>query len=167
MRRLPIAGGSILIGDEVIEINTSINESFRHFWEHNRIGVVALTVGFAFIVVTAIRGSLLSRVLLLLMLLSLVAYFGIAIGVNKIFRPEVTLDTTIPRDAIELVVYNKGGKIRRPEFAFIYVIDEEQKGRNVFLLPRWMGEDAPLERILPVFEEEGMDTKPVEEVGTS
>ena len=167
MRQLPIAGGSILIGDDEVEIDTSIGRSFLNFWKHNKIGVMVLTLGLVFIVATAVRGSTFSRILVLLIPASLIAYFGVALAINKIYRPNITTDTIIPRSAIKAVVYKKGSKVQRPTFAFIYMVDEEQKGRNVFLLPEWMGEDAPLERILPVLEEEGIETKSVEEVDAS
>jgi len=156
-----------MISDDVIEIDTSISSTVGHIWSHSKIVSLALIFGLVYLVATAISGSSFSRLLVVFGVIALVGWFSLAVFIQKFFRDNVTTDNTIPRDAIELIAYKEGGLVRQPNLTVIYTEDGEQMGRNIFLLPGWLGENAPLKRILPLLEEEGLDTKPVEEVNAS
>lgn len=164
MRRLPISGGCLTISDEIIEIDKSVGSTIGHIWNHSKIMSLVLILGALYLVATAILGSSFSRLLVIVGVVVLVGYFSLAFFIHKFFRDNVTTDKIIPRDAVEMIVYKEGGWIRQPNLAIIYTEDGERMGRNVFLLPSWLGEDAPLERILPAVEEENIDTKSVNEV---
>ena len=164
MRRLPISGGCLTISDETIEIDKSLGGTVGHIWNHSKIVSMILILGVVYLVASAILGSSFSRLLVILGVVVLVGYFSLAFVIHKFFKDNVTTDKTIPRNAVEMIVYKEGGWIRQPNLAIIYIEDGKRMGRNVFLLPSWLGEDAPLERILPAIEEENIDTKPANEV---
>ena len=168
MKRLAVAGGHVLITEDTVEADISVPKAVWRFYQESKLLSVVLLLGLVALSVGAMLGYPPGiRIIISLGAAALVGWMIIAFIINKVFRPHVTVDKTIPRDAIKSIVYKEGGMIRRPSFAIVYLKDGEQKARDVFLLPSLLGDDAPLERVLPAFEEAGIETKSVDEIDTS
>jgi hypothetical protein len=168
MKRLAVAGGHVLITEDAVKADISVSKAAWRFYQESKLLSVVLLLGLVALSLAAVFGYPPgARIIVLLGAAALVGWMILAFVINKIFRPHVTADGTIPRDAIKLIVYKEGGMIRRPSFAIVYLKDGEQKARDVFLFPSLFGNDAPLERVLPAFEEAGIETKPVDEIDTS
>lgn len=163
MERLPVAGGYVTITDETVETDISVFKAFYRLFEESKIGFGILAVAIVLSLLIAIFDPSF-RVPLALATLILIAYVLLALLVNKVFRPNSTTEEVISREAIQLIAYKKQEKFRRSSFAIVYNEDGERKARNVFLTPDLMADDEPLGRILPVFEEAGIKTRPVDEV---
>ena len=165
MHRLPVVGGYVEITDDVVEADISVPKAFYRFYEQTKIESGALTLAVVALALAAVfeypPGS---RVIVAFGVIVLAGYLLLAFLVNEVFRPYITTERMIPRDAIKLIAYKEGGKLRRPSFAIVYTENGDQKARNVFLFPELIGKDDPLDRVLPPFQEAGIETKPVSEV---
>jgi hypothetical protein len=165
MKRTPVAGGHLIITDEVVEADVSVAKSIQRIYHQSKLLSGGLIVA---VIAVAIAGIVEyppgSRRIIAGGILLLMGYIVLGYAINKIFRPHVSSETTIPREMIELIAYKEGGTIRRPSIAIVYQTDGTRKATNVFLSPGLLAEDAPLDRVLSVFEAAGIETKSVEEM---
>lgn len=165
MERLPVAGGHVVIKDRVVETDLSIINAMQRLHQQSRVISWGLILSVAFLALAAVVGYPPGiRVIVLVGILILVAYVIAAFSINKFLRPQISREKTIPRDAIKIVVYDEGGTIRRPNFSIVYEKDGEKKIRSILLSPRFLGGDAPLERVLRRFEEAGIETTSADEL---
>ncbi|WP_273836787.1 hypothetical protein [Halococcus sp. PRR34] len=167
MERLPVAGGHLVITDESIHIDKSFRKAVKRCYQQSKIITGAWIVAVVIGGLGVILNDPIIRPGIVLGAVGLALWFGIGFVINNVFRPHITTEKTIPRESVEMVVYQKSGRIRRPTLAIAYEKGGERKARNVSLSAPWLADEEPLKRILPVFRDAGIEINSATEMDGS